>query len=237
MTGSMMGWFQDIPRRDVAYTDKVLALSPVAYWILNESSGADVADATGNTPDGTASGVTWGVDGIGDGNTAAGFDGINDSIDVISAELAAVFDADEGAISFWVWHDSAGAAAYRGPFEINQDADNSFAMYGRPNTNMVSLARLGGTQNSTAIPSAIPQDRWVHQVIVWSKTADFLRNYQGGTLMGTPDTSYDGTFSGPIDTATLGLGGSFYLDGRQAHVALFDFPLTPEQVASLAEVC
>lgn len=67
-----------------AYVDEVLADSPVAYWRLGEASGSTTAaDETGNGHDGTYQGPTLEAAGaIGDGDTAASFDGTDDYVDM-----------------------------------------------------------------------------------------------------------------------------------------------------------
>src|SRR5574340_820862 len=90
---------------DVLYWQRVRSLRPfalVAYWRLNELSGTTVTDSSGNGFDGTASGVTWDQAGIGDGETAAQFDGVNDTINVYSAGLASAFNGAVGTLAAWV---------------------------------------------------------------------------------------------------------------------------------------
>ena len=57
------------------YREKVVALSPVAYWRLGESSGTTAADETGNHDGSYQNVVTLGQPGVltGDPNTAASF--------------------------------------------------------------------------------------------------------------------------------------------------------------------
>lgn len=72
------------------YAAEVLADSPLAYWRLGEASGTTAADSTSNGRNGTYNGPTLGVPGaIGDGNTAASFDGTNDNVTVPSTGLDA----------------------------------------------------------------------------------------------------------------------------------------------------
>src|SRR6185369_2987824 len=61
-----------------AYAPKVLALDPLAYYQLD----TDATDSSGNDYDGSATGVTFGATGIGDGQGAASFDGSTSFIDI-----------------------------------------------------------------------------------------------------------------------------------------------------------
>src|SRR5213593_2714324 len=64
------------PTTPPSYRASVLADHPVAYWRLNEATGAVMADASGNGNDGTYAGaVTLGQPGAltSDGDTAVGF--------------------------------------------------------------------------------------------------------------------------------------------------------------------
>lgn len=66
-----------------SFAAEVLALDPLAYWRLGESSGTTAVDASGNGHDGTYEGSpTLGVDGliVGDPDTAVEFDGSDDQV-------------------------------------------------------------------------------------------------------------------------------------------------------------
>ena len=88
----------------MAYSDEVLADSPVAYWRLGEAAGStSVADSTANANTGTVTGATLGAVSLltGDANTAATFDGVDDKIDVTdSASLQSPSTAL--AVETWV---------------------------------------------------------------------------------------------------------------------------------------
>ena len=72
------------------YTDKVLAIqlgNLIGYWQLSESGGLTAIDVSGQANHGVYLNVTLGQSGIGDGNTAAGFNGTNSAADVFSSGL------------------------------------------------------------------------------------------------------------------------------------------------------
>lgn len=71
----------------MSYASEVLADAPLIYWRLGESSGTVAADTSGNGNDGTyTNGPTLGTTGllVGDSNTAATFDGVDDSVQSVA---------------------------------------------------------------------------------------------------------------------------------------------------------
>lgn len=71
------------------YAQRVLALGPSAYWPLWETPGAPVAeDVTGHGFHAPYFGVALGEPGIGDGRTAARFDGAGSRVEIWSAGLS-----------------------------------------------------------------------------------------------------------------------------------------------------
>lgn len=85
------------------YREEVLADAPVGYWRLGEASGTVAKDSSGNGRDGTyVGGVTLGAAGaVGDGNTAARFDGITGYVDL--GDVAALKPAQ---VTVEVWYRS-----------------------------------------------------------------------------------------------------------------------------------
>ncbi len=74
----------------MSYIAKVLstrAANLIRYWPLNDLSGAQATELIASDPN-TASGIAWERPGFGDCDSAAGFDGSNDYIDVFTAALA-----------------------------------------------------------------------------------------------------------------------------------------------------
>lgn len=61
--------------------------SLIGFWLQNEAAGGVSFDHSGYGRDGAYTGVTLGQPGIGDGSTAAGYDGINDFNNIYGADL------------------------------------------------------------------------------------------------------------------------------------------------------
>ena len=136
-----------------SYSAKVLGIQPsnlIAYWRLNESSGA-VADNYEGTAarDGAYVGVTLGQTGIGDGLTCPLFDGANDYVDIYSASLGAVFDKDAGTFAGWYKVANAGVltdGSWHYAAQLWADNSNYVALLKTSTNNVFSLRyRAGGT--------------------------------------------------------------------------------------------
>lgn len=238
--------FTDVSRLDVdawsppvyaQYSDKVLALSPIAYWPLWEAAGSQAADISGNGLHGIYSDVTLGQPGIGDGETCPYFDGINDWIDLYSAGLAGVYNGAEGSILIWVkafvdtiWDD--GANNYM--INLRAGSNNFMTLFNSSADSMNFQLRSGGTYRTRSENAAEYTTAWYCFGMIWSEAGDFHRGYKNGSQVGV-DLNGLGTWAGPlVSTATL-LGrystvGAAYWRGWMAHAAVFDYPLTPDQM-------
>ena len=85
------------------YAATVLADAPSAYWRLGEASGTTAADEKNAAPGTYAGGVTLGTPGavVGDANTAASFDGVDDSVSVADGAAVDVGPGDF-SVEFWL---------------------------------------------------------------------------------------------------------------------------------------
>ncbi len=96
-----LGW--SLPAAESPFAAQVLALDPVAYWRLGESSGLEAVDAAGNQSAGYENGVALGERGAlaGDDDTAAGFDGDDDRV------TASGIDAAPEGLTLALWFRAA----------------------------------------------------------------------------------------------------------------------------------
>jgi hypothetical protein len=83
------------------YTNKILAMGPVEFWPMAESSGLVSLDESGNGRNGAYTGVVLGQSGPGDGRTAAFFDGSTSYNNVFSAGTSAAFNGQQGSFMIW----------------------------------------------------------------------------------------------------------------------------------------
>lgn len=230
------------PAAGVTYTQKVQALSPIAYWPLNETSGTAITDASGNGRNGTYNGPTLGQPGIGDGNTAPLFDGVNDAANVYSASLASAFNGAEGTVAVWakvassaVWTD----ATYRAIVRLAVDSNNDIMIYRSTVSNRINCDyRAGGTLNQVAATS-LTSTAWLHIALTWSKTSNVLTAYSNGASIGTQPVT--GTWAGSLASTRTLLGSQFApstmpWSGYLAHAAIWTTALSSTDIASLATV-
>lgn len=227
----------------MAYTNKVKALSPIAYWPLAESSGTIIVDESGNGRNGTYTGVDLGQTGIGDGRTCPLFDGVNDVGNVFSASLQGAFNGSEGTIALWakvsgsgVWTD----AATRWCAIFRVDGNNLVGIQRSTTNNRLQVTYIAGATNKTITKDSLTTTNWMHVAITWSKAADQVIMYFGGVQNGATLTVL-GTWAGSLATTATNIGARFTTpdqiwDGYLAHVALWTTPLNSTQIASLAVV-
>jgi hypothetical protein len=229
-----------------AYHERALATQParlIAYWRLNESAGTVVEDSSDANHDGTATGVTWGQGGIGDGYPAAGFDGVNDVINVYSAGLAGAFDGSAGTLMAWfkvgvgAWTDGASRILV----EFEADADN-YVRLSKLNTPTNTLRwryRAGGTTKSVD-KSGVSDSGWLCVALTWDKSANQMNAYFNGAQEGATQTGL-GTWAGSLASTASVIGAISTAaanpwHGDVAHVAIWDVALSASEIAALGAV-
>jgi hypothetical protein len=243
----MWGWFAGIPRRtDVPYSQRMLALEPLLYYPLSQTAGTTVEDLGDNGYNGTASGVTWGADGIGDGLTAATFDGVNAYISFPVSFLGVHNYRDTGTLLVWVKRDS-GAAGDRyalrlantslfSPYDLAVHSD-----WHETDQWVVRIFRQD-TSGTVGLYALLTPGEWTCVVGTWDAAADALKLYINGELAGTT-SGLSAAGSATLTSSDTQIGASVYakapLDGWAgdlAHVALFTEVLNDDVIAGLAGV-
>lgn len=225
------------------YTNKVKALGPIAYWPQAEPSGTTIVDESGNGRNGTYVGVTLGQPGIGDGRTAAGYDGVTSYGNIYSASLAGAWNGQELTISTGVRITDAGIWAdvlsHRFVY-ISVDANNRVYLekQGIPG-NLLCAYVAGGTLKAVSWASGSPTT-WLHVAITASKTADQMKFYVNGAQVGTTQTGL-GTWVGALASTLCCIGAQNTTPtnahkGVAAHTAIFNRALSAAEIASLAVV-
>lgn len=226
----------------LAYTNKVKALSPIAYWPLAEASGATATDESGNGRSGSYSNVTLGVAGIGDGRTAASFNGTTSLANMFTASLQGAFNGQEGTIAAWlkvanagVWTDAATRAAAL--FSVN--AANLIRLRKNGTNNTIACVYVAGGTSKTVAKASFSPTTFFHIAMTWSKAADQMIFYINGAQEGATQTGL-GTFAGALGATTAVVGAestaAAQWNGSIAHAALWATPLSAAQIATLAVV-
>jgi hypothetical protein len=222
----------------VLYSVKLLALNPIAYWILGDASGTTAAEEVNHNSlkavyKSDVSG--WPPqDGIGDGNTSPFFDGTNDVITLPKTNLSAVFNGSEGTFHAWakvaagVWSDNQNRYITR----LRASTTNEIFVF-KNSANQIRMDYEAGGVTELKIQS-YSETGWFPIGLTWSATDDEVKFYLDGSVIGT-GTSL-GTWSGSL--AATYLGGTTGTPatpwhGNMAHVALWDSALSESTMASL----
>lgn len=226
----------------LAYTNKVIALSPILYYPMAEPSGTTATDESGNARNGTYTAVTLAQTGIGDGRTAGSFDGSTSVCNAYGASFVAAFNKDEGTIAGWAKVAAAGVwtdAAARQMVRFLADGSNLIIIRKTTTNNQIQLQYVAGGTNKN-INTTFSLTTWFHWALTWSKAADQVKAYINGAQVGATLTGL-GTWSGALASGNtvFGAGGSAAFEvwsGTLAHIAVWNTPLSAANVLALATV-
>jgi hypothetical protein len=228
------------------YYQKVLALNPIAYWMLGEKSGAvayeEVSGRAAGAQNGAHTGVTLWANGIGDGRLAIYYDGANDFTN--SAAFAAAFNGAAGTILIWARVPSAGVwtdGADRRVITI-QATGNNLIFIRRPAGSNNTLAwryRAGGVSKSVALGGLSTID-WMLLGLTWDAAADQVKAYHNGAQTGATQNGL-GAWAGAPAATTTTIGASSTVpaavwDGDIQHGVVLDRVLTAEEITPLWSV-
>lgn len=219
-----------------AYTRKVQALSPIAYWPMAELSGTVAQDASGNGRNGAYTAVTLGQSGIGDGRTAPSLDGTTSYNNVFGASLAAAINTAVGTVQVWFRMTENVDGTNRFLINLFTDVNNRLVLDRTAATTMRWRYVAGGTTKTLNI--TVANTLWHQFVVTWSKAADQAIGYLDGVQQGATQTGL-GTWVGAVGTALIGASTAaptFAWSGLEAHAAIWTTVLSGTQVAALARV-
>jgi hypothetical protein len=219
-------------------TNKILALAPVAYYQLAESSGTTATDSSGNGYNGTYINAVPGGTGNGDGQTGATFDGTGDYIDI--SPMSAAFDGAHGTVLVWgktaAWTD----ASVRYLVRIAASTNHLVFIMKTATDNTLNFRRQAGVANAKSIgdTSLAGSSAYFCAALTWDTAADELKAYINGVQVGTTQTGLAAFVGAPAATTTaigaLGTTGANSWSGGLAHVAIWNTALTPAQILTLA---
>lgn len=224
---------------NLAYTNKVLALSPIAYWPMAEASGSVALDASGNGRTGAYTAVTLGQAGIGDGRTAASFNGTTSFLNIYSASLAAAFSATAGTMALWLkYNGTVNDGVTRRVMQLRVDANNRI-FFAKITDGRYGFDYIAGGTTSAVTTGALTSN-YTHWALTWDKGADQVKAYVNGVQLGTTQTGL-GIFAGSLSATecTVMAGNTTPIEltnGVGAHAALWTTALSGAQIATLAVV-
>lgn len=203
-----------------SYDARVMATSPLRYNKLNETSGTDIVDSSGNAYTGTYNGVTLGsIDSPFSPDKAASFDGVNDYGSIGSAAFNSAFNMDEFTVMIWfkvsdasVWTDGVARTFFR----FFRDANNFTRIQKASGNNSLTFLRVANGVTKTHTIASQSDTGFVCLTMSCSVAgggllnAGDLRFYKGSSEFGTVQTgNVASTGTGLENTATtLGANSS-----------------------------
>src|ERR1700722_1460180 len=236
-----------------AFSNAVTALSPVAYWPLNETAappGVAPTEANlgslGAAYDGTYGGnVTFGATGAlaGTNQTSVGFDGLSGNLRTPYA--SGVSNSPSFTIEAWLLSHNVSAtqsplsdvdaASPRSGWLIYMDISNpgqyTIRTYNQNSTTPSLSMNIGD-------PGSIVQDQWYHLAVVVSNgvTVTNVYAYIDGALVSGPTALPGFVPNDGLSPATFAIGersdASFFFDGNISEVAYYPAALDPTTIAA-----
>lgn len=237
MLTPLSGQLSPLTRRSsfrLPYDQRVLAMNPITYWKLNDVSGSQITDYSGNGFHGTHNNVTLGGDTFLNGDPAATFNGTNSFGNVFSSGFASAFNGSEGTLVAWMKIPSPPEATQRRALRLFGSTGNEVYL-DKPNSSVVRAAFVGSSV-STSKNSSYISNAFIPFVMSWSASSSQFRAFYNGVESGSPATlpTWSGSLSGGVIGASNASGSASWL-GSIAHVSVFDYALTPAQVADISQ--
>jgi hypothetical protein len=215
-----------------SYQDAVLALAPLGYWRLGESSGTTAYDISGHGLNGTYTSVTLGAAGAipGDADPAASFDGSSSSLNLGNSVL--LMGTGSHTISVWVNLPSGS----NGGNVFAKNSDESGGGWGMTisaasSSWSASVVTLAPFSNPTTNGGTLIAGTWTNLVAVFDNTGGVLSTYQDGVFVSSNPTG--STLRAQNDSFIGNFYPSAYFGGLIDEAAIFNSALTPAQITAL----
>jgi hypothetical protein len=221
------------------YFAGVLALHPVGFWPLNETSGITAFDASGNGCNGTyQSNVKLGLAGVANpphlgfpnNGVAAGFSGLaytNSCVTLSNLPITSInvtitewiYPTDPGAIGTTFWN-------------AGQNAGFAEAYYDNAALGYNWHGGDGNQWTYTAFTPPVDQWSFVALVITPTNAVFFLGNTNGLLSLTNPDANSAVNFTTGTTIGGPGFGNTG-LNGSLSDVAIFNYSLSPAAINQL----
>ncbi|MBY0369704.1 hypothetical protein K2X33_03395 [bacterium] len=221
-------------RHRASYRDAMLALSPVGYWRLGDTSGTSASDLgsggnTGTYTNGPTLNQTSGV--TGEANTSVLLDGSNDYISFGNAAALKATSAFSVALWFKYVSTTGGTVLVS---RTGATGNDNFSLYNSSGTILFGARKNdGSTWLQTSSVTLTDTSNW--HFVVGTYDGSTLRLYLDGVLA----SSYNGTFTiystmaGNLQVGAGSVTPNQFLSGYVDEFAFFNSALTQAQIASL----
>ena len=225
------------PNFNSTYTNAVLNLGPVAYWRLNETSGASAFDSAGRNNGTNNGGLIMGVSGPAPAqfpgfeptNTAYQFNGTDTSISFPALNLIST------NLTITAWLKSGGSQATNAGI-VSWGGTNVFWFGFGSTTNFNNNNELAFEQSGLSFGSAliVPSNQWSFVALVLGSSGGAYYLATNSTVASYPlFASFFGATTLFTNTAFLGDNTGHFFNGAIDEVAIFDKALTPGQIGDL----
>ncbi len=207
--------------------DYVEGPSPVGYWKFDDFSGTTAVDASGMGNDGTINGATWEV--RGKKGSALSFDGSDDRV-VVSNANNSILPPDNGAFTISLWFNSGEIST---PSIKSIMSNETYLTSGfRFGTDNNGKLRFWSTESGGSISlisnTTIREGSWYHAVVVY--TGNSAKMYINGVEDVEDTLGVVVSNTNDIHIARA-IGGKQYFKGKIDEVKIYNYALTPRQVA------
>ncbi len=199
---------------------------PIAYWKLDESSGATAADNSGNNQNGSLSGCTWQPTG-GKINGALRFNGSSDLVNVNTATGS----APVLSVALWL---NASTIKYQIPIDkLPSSGTAGWSVKMRENGEI--WIRIGSEANHSdlVLSNAYKTNTWVHLAFTFQNgsLAAYLNGTVAGTQINIPQTVNNTTT--PLRLGISTINGSEAFGGLLDDIKIYNRVLSYEEVMQM----
>jgi hypothetical protein len=184
-------------------------------------------------------GVTLGVPGpLAAGGTAMEFNGSTGYISVPATPLFSPEVGDTGELTLETWfYPLASGPSGNGAILVGKGNYNTGWEYGLMwNTSDVLnfiVFNTAGTDYMIVSSPALSLDTAYHLVAVFENASPLAAIYVNAVVVGTSDVAAAGIApSVTASSITIGMGDDGYVSGRESHVAIYRYALSPTRVAA-----
>jgi hypothetical protein len=211
---------------------------PIAEWVFDSNVGtpSTIPDTSGNGNVGVVSGGMTSSNWVpGKTGSALRFDGVNDYVNVYSANFASQWNSSQGAITAWFKYDEGASTngVQQHVLTIGADTNNSVE-FRKASDNTFSTRYVAGATAETSADCSPNTNGYIFVAQSWDKANDKVYHYCNGLLTDIDTTL--GTWAGALSSSRATVGAhttsaTFPLKGAVDNVRVYNYTRTPAQIA------